>query len=149
LNNNSIEKYIFDRLAVTSRPILVVLNKVDLLRGDYAVGELKEEIAENASVGTYDGNNIRTPEAKLSFKKKLLQRKRDALLITENENVIAAEESVSTDVKHDDTENEESSGDDSGISGSGSKKDVKEFTGNTDYQEYKDEYNEAESENVR
>ena len=86
MNNNSIEKYIFDRLAVTSRPILVVLNKVDLLRGDYAVGELKEEIAENASVGTYDGNNIRTPEAKLSFKKKLLQRKRDALLITENDN---------------------------------------------------------------
>jgi 50S ribosomal subunit-associated GTPase HflX len=130
---------------VTSRPILVVLNKVDLLRGDYAIGELKDEVTENTSVGTYDGNNIRTPEAKLSFKKKLLQRKRDALLMTEKENGIVTEESVSTDVTHEVTENEE----DLGISGSGSKKDVKEFTGNTDYEEYKDEYNEVESENVR
>jgi 50S ribosomal subunit-associated GTPase HflX len=130
---------------VTSRPILVVLNKVDLLRGDYAIGELKDEVTENTSVGTYDGNNIRTPEAKLSFKKKLLQRKRDALLMIENENAIVTEESVSTDVTHEVTENEE----DSGISGSGSKKDMKEFTGNTDYEEYKDEYNEVESENVR
>lgn len=128
----------------------MVLNKVDLLRGDYAIGELKDEIVENTSVGTYDGNNIRTPEAKLSFKKKLLQRKRDALLITENENSIVPQESVSTDVTtHDDTESVEVSGDDSGISGSGSKKDVKEFTGNTDYAEYKDEYNEVESGNVR
>jgi hypothetical protein len=123
----------------------VVLNKVDLLRGDYAIGELKDEVTENTSVGTYDGNNIRTPEAKLSFKKKLLQRKRDALLMTEKENGIVTEESVSTDVTHEVTENEE----DLGISGSGSKKDVKEFTGNTDYEEYKDEYNEVESENVR
>ena len=134
---------------MTSRPILVVLNKVDLLRGDYAIGEVKDEIIENTSVGTYDGNNIRTPEAKLSFKKKLLQRKRDALLTTENENAIIAEESVSTGVTHDSTENEEFSVEDSGISGSGSKKEVKEFTGNTDYEEYKDEYNEVESENVR
>lgn len=129
----------------------MVLNKVDLLRGDYAIGELKDEIVENTSVGTYDGNNIRTPEAKLSFKKKLLQRKRDALLITENGNgnSVVAEELVSTNVPIDDTEGNESSSDDSGISGSGSKKDVKEFTGNTDYAEYKDEYNEVESGNVR
>ena len=125
----------------------MVLNKVDLLRGDYAIGEVKDEIIENTSVGTYDGNNIRTPEAKLSFKKKLLQRKRDALMI--NENTIISEDSVSTDVTYDETENHEFPNEDSENSGPGSKKNVKEFTGNTDYEEYKDEYNEVESGNVR
>ena len=92
----------FCRLAVTSRPILVVLNKVDLLRGDYAIGaEKSESIEENVQTSTYDGNNIRTPEAKLSFKKKLLQRKRDAIL---NESTTSDDTEIDSNISNNKSE---------------------------------------------
>ena len=125
---------------MTSRPILVILNKVDLLRGDFAIGQQKEEELEiPLPVSTYDGNNVRTPEAKLSFKKKLLQRKRDSLLDVEEsstDNVETEAPIVVADL--------ESMVANSVIDGNPIKSVV-----NTDYSEYKDEFNELESENER
>ena len=131
---------IFFRLAVTSRPILVILNKVDLLRGDFAVGQQKEEELEiTLPVSTYDGNNVRTPEAKLSFKKKLLQRKRDSLLDVEES--ISDSVETETPIVVSDLESMEAN---PVIDGNPIKSVV-----NTDYSEYKDEFNELESENER
>ena len=128
------------RLAVTSRPILVILNKVDLLRGDFAVGQQKEEQESTAPVSTYDGNNVRTPEAKLSFKKRLLQRKRDALLDVDQSSADSLE--IPTTMALD------ADSDDLGANAGGDESPAKSVI-NTDYSEYKDEFNELESENVR
>lgn len=126
---------------MTSRPILVILNKVDLLRGDFAVGQPKEEELETSlPVSTYDGNNVRTPEAKLSFKKRLLQRKRDALLDVEQGTTDRLETPISTEIDAD--------SDFMGSNSSGDESPMKSIV-NTDYSEYKDEFNELESENVR
>jgi hypothetical protein len=127
---------------VTSRPILVILNKVDLLRGDFAVGQQKEEVEveTTAPVSTYDGNNVRTPEAKLSFKKRLLQRKRDALLDVDQ----SCADSLATPA----IAALDADADDLGANAGGEESPVKSVI-NTDYSEYKDEFNELESENVR
>lgn len=131
---------LFFRLAVTSRPILVILNKVDLLRGDFAIGQQKEEELEiTLPASTYDGNNVRTPEAKLSFKKKLLQRKRDSLLDVEENST----GSLETPIVVSDLESM-GAGANAVIDGNPIKSVV-----NTDYSEYKDEFNELESENER
>ena len=125
----------FFRLAVTSRPILVILNKVDLLRGDFAIGQQRgEELETILPVSTYDGNNVRTPEAKLSFKKRLLQRKRDALLDVEQSSMISTKIDADSDGVGANAVVDESA--------------LKSVI-NTDYSEYKDEFNELESENVR
>ena len=132
----------FFRLAVTSRPVLVILNKVDLLRGDFAIGQQKEEELEiTLPVSTYDGNNVRTPEAKLSFKKKLLQRKRDSLLDVEE--VVSSTDSLQAPIVVADVESIGAVAN-SVIDGNPIKSVV-----NTDYSEYKDEFNELESENER
>lgn len=127
---------------MTSRPILVILNKVDLLRGDFAVGQQKEEVEVEmtAPVSTYDGNNVRTPEAKLSFKKRLLQRKRDALLDVDQSSADSLETPATAALDADT--------DDLGANAGGDESSVKSVI-NTDYSEYKDEFNELESENVR
>jgi 50S ribosomal subunit-associated GTPase HflX len=127
---------------VTSRPILVILNKVDLLRGDFAVGQQKEEVEveTTAPVSTYDGNNVRTPEAKLSFKKRLLQRKRDALLDVDQNSADSLETPATAALDAD--------ADDLRANAGGDESPVKSVI-NTDYSEYKDEFNELESENVR
>ena len=126
---------------MTSRPILVILNKVDLLRGDFAIGQQKEEELETTlPVSTYDGNNVRTPEAKLSFKKRLLQRKRDALLDVEQSSADNVETVITSELDADSDGMETNTG--------GDESTVKAVI-NTDYSEYKDEYNELESENVR
>ena len=126
---------------MTSRPILVILNKVDLLRGDFAIGQQKEEELETTlPVSTYDGNNVRTPEAKLSFKKRLLQRKRDALLDVEQSSADNVETVITSELDADSDGMETNAG--------GDESTVKAVI-NTDYSEYKDEYNELESENVR
>ena len=127
---------------MTSRPILVILNKVDLLRGDFAVGQQKEEVEVEmtAPVSTYDGNNVRTPEAKLSFKKRLVQRKRDALLDVDQSSADSLETPATAALDADT--------DDLGANAGGDESSVKSVI-NTDYSEYKDEFNELESENVR
>ena len=123
---------------MTSRPILVILNKVDLLRGDFAIGQQEEEELEiTLPASTYDGNNVRTPEAKLSFKKKLLQRKRDSLLDVEE----SSADSVEAPIVVADLD---SIGANAVIDGNPIKSVI-----NTDYSEYKDEFNELESENER
>lgn len=127
---------------MTSRPVLVILNKVDLLRGDFAIGQQKEEELEiTLPVSTYDGNNVRTPEAKLSFKKKLLQRKRDSLLDVEE--VVSSTDSLQAPIVVADVESIGAVAN-SVIDGNPIKSVV-----NTDYSEYKDEFNELESENER
>jgi hypothetical protein len=120
----------------------VILNKVDLLRGDFAVGQQKEEVEVEtiAPVSTYDGNNVRTPEAKLSFKKRLLQRKRDALLDVDQSSADSLETPATAALDAD--------ADDLGANAGGEESPVKSVI-NTDYSEYKDEFNELESENVR
>ena len=127
---------------MTSRPVLVILNKVDLLRGDFAIGQQKEEELEiTLPVSTYDGNNVRTPEAKLSFKNKLLQRKRDSLLDVEE--VVSSTDSLQAPIVVADVESIGAVAN-SVIDGNPIKSVV-----NTDYSEYKDEFNELESENER
>ena len=144
------------RLAVTSRPILVVLNKVDLLRGDNAIGGQKEMDGSEpvaSSVDTYNGNDVRTPEAKMSFKKKLLQRKRDAMLQEEQSAVSAGSDSSTSGIIDPESISaavrDIESGDVSVTVAEPVKAGAKAFQGNTEYAEYKDEYNEQEGGDAR
>ena len=69
---------------------MVVLNKVDLLRGDYVTGltrssdgesesESESENMQRSSGLNDDISSVASKDVKVSFKKKLLQRKRDAI----------------------------------------------------------------------
>ena len=123
---------------------MVVLNKVDLLRGDYAIGQATvleemeaggngghEELSPKSDISV---SNVTPVDAKMSFKKKLLQRKRDS---------IAKDLESSTDSPVDSRPSSvfENPSEEGVLKQSGF------FTGNTDYAEYKDEYNEREGEN--
>lgn len=118
---------------------MVVLNKVDLLRGDYATGltrsadgssesESESENVQSSSEQNEDINSVTSKDVKVSFKKKLLQRKRDAIA-KESESL---SDSISEDIKSPSEDTDRQMG---------------SFFGNTDYSEYKDEYNEREGEN--
>ena len=118
---------------------MVVLNKVDLLRGDYATGltrsadgtsesESESENVQSSSEQNEDINSVTSKDVKVSFKKKLLQRKRDAIA-KESESL---SDSISEDIKSPSEDTDKQMG---------------SFFGNTDYSEYKDEYNEREGEN--
>ena len=136
-----------NRLAVTSRPIMVVLNKVDLLRGDYVTGltrssdgelesESESENMQRSSGLNDDISSVTSKDVKVSFKKKLLQRKRDA---------IAKESEFLTDSLQD--LNIGNTRENIKITSEDTDRQTGSFFGNTDYSEYKDEYNEREGEN--
>lgn len=118
---------------MTSRPILIVLNKVDLLRGEHSINQIHTTVMESNIMKVLDINynytntvSIEKPEIKLSFKQKLLQRKKASLQIfDENEsekNIVSINEI---------------------------KERIQEEVENTDYSDYKDDYNEKEAENDR
>jgi GTP-binding protein Era len=128
-----VDSKIMQKLAVTSRPILIVLNKVDLLRGENSINQIHTTVIESNVMKVLDINYnytntipIDKPEIKLSFKQKLLQRKKASLEIS-NEN--EAEKNI--------------------ISINEIKERIQKEIENTDYDDYKDDYNEREAENDR
>ena len=124
---------------------------MDLLRGDNAIGQQKEEDGSDPAppVDTYNGNDVRTPEAKMSFKKKLLQRKRDAMLLEESSAVSGAgSDSSASGITDPESVAAVDSIDSVGVSVP-VKAGVKSFQGNTEYSQYKDEYNEQEGGDAR
>jgi GTP-binding protein Era len=128
-----VDSKIMQKLAVTSRPILIVLNKVDLLRGENSINQIHTTVIESNVMKVLDINYnytntipIDKPEIKLSFKQKLLQRKKASLeMFNENE----AEKNI--------------------ISVNEIKERIQKEIENTDYDDYKDDYNEREAENDR
>jgi GTP-binding protein Era len=128
-----VDSKIMQKLAVTSRPILIVLNKVDLLRGENSINQIHTTVIESNVMKVLDINYnytntipIDKPEIKLSFKQKLLQRKKASLeIFNENE----AEKNI--------------------ISINEIKERIQKEIENTDYDDYKDDYNEREAENDR
>ena len=121
---------------------------MDLLRGDNAIGQMKEEDGSDIidpPVDTYNGNDVRTPEAKMSFKKKLLQRKRDAMLQEELAVNGAGSDSTASGISDPESVTAVESIDVSVPVKMG----VKSFQGNTEYAQYKDEYNEQEGGDAR
>ena len=126
---------------------MVVLNKVDLLRGDYVTGltrssggelesESESENMQRSSGLNDDISSVDSKDVKVSFKKKLLQRKRDA---------IAKESEFLTDSLQD--LNIGNTRENIKITSEDTDRQTGSFFGNTDYSEYKDEYNEREGEN--
>jgi GTP-binding protein Era len=138
-----VDSKIMQKLAVTSRPILIVLNKVDLLRGENSVNQIHTTVMESNVMKVLDINynytntiSIDKPEIKLSFKQKLLQRKKASLnIFDENEaekNVISVNDENEAEKSIDEI-----------------KERIQKEVENTDYDDYKDDYNEREAENDR
>ena len=126
---------------------MVVLNKVDLLRGDYVTGltrssdgelesESESENMQRSSGLNDDISSVASKDVKVSFKKKLLQRKRDAIT-KESESLTDSLPDLNVGNTR---ENIKSTSEDTD-------RQTGSFFGNTDYSEYKDEYNEREGEN--
>ena len=90
--------------------------------------ESESENVQSSSEQNEDINSVTSKDVKVSFKKKLLQRKRDAIA-KESESL---SDSISENIKSPSEDTDRQMG---------------SFFGNTDYSEYKDEYNEREGEN--